>query len=61
MAHFSLGNARDQRKLDEAIAEYQTAIRVNHTYAEAHCNLGLTLLDIGELDEAIVEYRAASA
>ena len=50
---------REQGKLDEAIAEYRTAIRLQPDDADAHTNLGIALRKQGKLDEAIAEYRAA--
>ena len=43
-AHYNLGLALgDQGKLDEAVAEYRTAIRLKPDVAEAHSNLGNAL------------------
>ena len=58
--HLNLGNAlRDKGQLDEAIAEFQEAIRVKKDYAEAHTNLGMALHAKGRLDEAIAEFQEA--
>jgi len=46
-------------RLDDAIAEYREAIRLNPEYATAHNNLGNSLATKGELDEAIAEYLTA--
>ena len=46
-------------RLDEAIAEYRKAIRLEKNYAVAHNNLGNVLMEKGQFDEAIVEYREA--
>ena len=44
MAHYNLGIALDEKGLiDEAIAEYREALRINPGYAEAHYNLGVAL------------------
>ena len=60
MAHNNLGVAlRDQGKLEEAVAEFRTAIRLNPDYAEAHYNLGFALHSQGKLEEAVAEYRKA--
>jgi tetratricopeptide (TPR) repeat protein len=48
-----------QGKLDEAIGEYQEAIRLNPDYANAHNNLGIALARKGQTDEAIGQYREA--
>jgi serine/threonine protein kinase/tetratricopeptide (TPR) repeat protein len=45
--------------LDEAIAEYREAIRLDKDYALAHLNLGNALHDKGHLDDALAELRAA--
>ncbi|HEY7308960.1 MAG TPA: tetratricopeptide repeat protein, partial [Gemmataceae bacterium] len=59
-AHNNLGlTLHEKGQLDEAIAEYREAIRLNKDYAEAHNNLGLALTDKGQLDEAIVAFREA--
>ena len=47
------------RASSEAIAEYQTALRINPDYAEAHYNLGVALASQGKVSEAIAEYTAA--
>jgi tetratricopeptide (TPR) repeat protein len=49
----------DQGQLDQAIAEYQEAIRLDPDYAEAHYNLGLAYHKQGKLDDAIAEYKEA--
>ena len=45
--------------MDEAIAEFRAAIRVNPDFAIGHYNLGVALKKQGKLDEAIAEFRAA--
>ena len=61
-AHNDLGVAlKDQGRLDEAIAEYRTALRLNPNLAPAHASLGAALSRQGKLDEAIAEYRRRSA
>ena len=40
-------------RLDEAIAEYREAIRLKKNNAEAHCNLGLSLLQKGQFRQAL--------
>jgi serine/threonine-protein kinase len=45
--------------LDEAIAEYHTAIRLKPDDPGAHNNLGNALRDQGKLDEAIAEFHTA--
>jgi tetratricopeptide (TPR) repeat protein len=59
-AQNNFGNmlARDPRRVNEAIAHFQEAIRLQPGYADAHYNLGLTLHKVpGRDDEAIKEYR----
>ena len=60
MAHINLGNALgNQRKLEEAVAEFRTAIRLKPDDALAHYNLGVALIEQGKLAEAIAEFRKA--
>ena len=49
----------DQRKLASAIASYQTAIRINPNYANAHFNLGLVLKKQGKKLDAIAQFQKA--
>ena len=57
-AHYNLGTALTlARKFDEAIYEFQQAIRIDPSYANAHNNLGNVLLAQGKVDEAIREFR----
>jgi tetratricopeptide (TPR) repeat protein len=61
-AHYNLGNALNaQGKLDEAIAEFRTAIKLKlkPDLAHAHVNLGYALQAQGKYDEAIAEFRTA--
>jgi tetratricopeptide (TPR) repeat protein len=58
--HVDLGLERlDQGQLDEAISEFEEAIRLDPDDAAAHYNLGLAYHGQGELDEAIAEYQEA--
>ncbi len=60
MAHNNLGIAlKAQGKLDEAIAEFREAIRVQPDHAMAHNNLGVALENQGKFDDAIAEYHQA--
>src|SRR6202030_3130189 len=43
----------------EAIEQFQESIRLQPANAEAHTNLGNSLLEEGNLDDAIREYTAA--
>jgi tetratricopeptide (TPR) repeat protein len=60
IVHNNLGIVlADQGKLDEAIAHFSEALRIDPNYAEAHYNLGLALVGQGKLDEAIAHYSKA--
>jgi tetratricopeptide (TPR) repeat protein len=59
-AHNNLGDALFQRGgVDEAIAQYQTALQIEPDYSFACYNLGNALLKKGRADEAITQYRTA--
>jgi tetratricopeptide (TPR) repeat protein len=59
-AHNNLGILLAQRgQLDEAIAHYQRALRINPHYVDAHMNLGVVLAKRGRLDEAIAQCQRA--
>ena len=45
--------------MDEAIAQYQKALEINPNDAEAHYNLGIALLQKGQVDEAMVQFQKA--
>ena len=60
MARAVLGQAlQAQGKLDEAIAQQRTALRLKPDYDVAHLTLGFSLRDQGKLDEATAEFREA--
>jgi len=62
MAHNNLGSivSKQPGHMQEAIAEYETALRLRSNYPEAHNNLGNALLDIpGRQLEAVAHLRAA--
>ena len=60
VAHNGLGNALDGKgQTDEAINQYQEAIRLKPDFADAHYNLGNVLGRKGQLDEAISQYQEA--
>jgi tetratricopeptide (TPR) repeat protein len=48
-----------QGSVDEAIAYYLEALRIDPEFAPAHNNLGLALAGEGKLDQAIVHYSEA--
>ena len=49
----------DQGKLEDAIASYQTAIRINPNLAEAHYNLGLVFKKQDRKLDAIAQFQKA--
>jgi hypothetical protein len=60
MAYYNLANVlRKQGRLDEAIAQYQNAIRINPAYPQTHYNLSYTLAAQSRFEDAISECRAA--
>ena len=46
-------------RTEEAIRQYQEALRLKRDDAEAHNNFGAALEQKGQIDEAIGEYREA--
>lgn len=46
-------------KWDEAINQYQAALKLNPEYTDARLNLGVALFRKGQLNEAIEQYQAA--
>jgi tetratricopeptide (TPR) repeat protein len=60
-AHYNVGIfLMSLGRPQEAIAEYETAIRINPDYAEAHNNLGAALVQMPDrLPEAISHYETA--
>jgi tetratricopeptide (TPR) repeat protein len=48
-----------EHKYDEAMAYYQTALRYQPAFPEAHFFMGAALDEQGKLDEAIAEYQKA--
>ncbi len=60
--HHNLGlSFFDKGKIDEAIEEYQIALRIEPAYEKAHTNLGKAFFDKGRIDEAIEQFQTASA
>jgi tetratricopeptide (TPR) repeat protein len=49
----------EQGRIDEAVSQYQTGLRVRPDDAGVHNNLGAALLGKGQVDEAISQYREA--
>ena len=51
-AYNNLGAAdHAQGKLDEAVANYQQALRLNLEHVDAHFNLALVLLTVGDFEK----------
>jgi tetratricopeptide (TPR) repeat protein len=44
-------------KIEEAIAHYEQALRIDPDYVQAHYNLGLALERLGRTPEAIEHYQ----
>jgi Flp pilus assembly protein TadD len=60
VAHNGLGAILlRQRRIDEAIAQFQRAVDIAPGYFLARANLGAALLLRGRVDEAITQYRKA--
>src|SRR5713226_2462256 len=58
--HISRGIALfKEHKLDEAMAEYREALRLDPNLSGAHVDIGLALAEKGNLDGAMAEYREA--
>ncbi|MEN6405077.1 MAG: tetratricopeptide repeat protein [Thermoguttaceae bacterium] len=50
-----------QGRRDEAIGQFEAALKLSDRLAEAHCNLAIARAQQGQFDKAIAEYRAAIA
>ena len=58
--HFRLGIIYAERgMLEEAVREYETAIRLDPDYPKNYLNLGAVLSEAGQTDDAIRAFRAA--
>ena len=62
IAHNNLGVLYDGRGLhDKALEEYERAVAINPTFADAHSNLGVSYKRKGNHEKAIEEYEKALA
>jgi predicted O-linked N-acetylglucosamine transferase (SPINDLY family) len=60
ISHLDRGNALMKlRRLDEALASYDQAIKLRPGYANAYSNRGVTLHELKRLDEALASYDQA--
>jgi Tfp pilus assembly protein PilF len=58
--HYDLGIVLGRKgQIDEAISQYQEAIRLKPDYSSAHNNLGIALDKKGQLDLAISQFQEA--
>jgi protein O-mannosyl-transferase len=58
MARCNFGKVlADKGQIDDAVRQYQEAIRLQPDYAGAHYNLGNVLADKGQIDDAIRQYQ----
>lgn len=52
-AHSNLASIlKEQGKIDQAIAHYQEALRIDPNFADAYSNLGNAFKDLGRLGES---------
>jgi tetratricopeptide (TPR) repeat protein len=63
LAHHNLGVALAESPdgLNQAIAQYQAALKIQPDYVRAHTDLGSAFAKQGRLSDAMAEYRAALA
>jgi tetratricopeptide (TPR) repeat protein len=58
--HFNLGNSLlREGKWQDAIVEYDSALRLQPNDVEVHCNLGMALMSLSRLDKAVAHFRTA--
>ncbi|HEX9021304.1 MAG TPA: tetratricopeptide repeat protein, partial [Nitrospirota bacterium] len=58
--HYNAANVYvDEGRLEDAVREYQAALRLKPDYAEAHSNLGIAYGKQGRVEEAVREFRIA--
>jgi tetratricopeptide (TPR) repeat protein len=63
LAHHNLGVAlaESPEKTQQAVNEFQTALRIKPNYLRAHTDLGSAYAKLGRLSDSQAEYRAALA
>ncbi len=49
----------DQGNFEEAIAQFDEALRINPSHADAHANVGVVLFKLGKVDQAIEHWHRA--
>jgi len=49
----------DQQKLSAALEEYGKTLELDPNHAKAHCNIGVILVSMGDIDKAIEHYQKA--
>ncbi len=59
MAHYGLVYYFKRGSYDLAIADFSEALRLDPTMAEAFANRGLVYYDLGELEQAIIDFNEA--
>ncbi len=60
VARYNLGNAYLQAaKIQDAIAQYEQAVRLKPGYLEARINLAFVLLQVGRVDDAVAHLEQA--
>jgi protein O-mannosyl-transferase len=60
VGHYNLGVALAKGSVDQAINEYEKAVKISPNYAVARYNLGVALVDRGQIDDAIAQFRRAT-
>lgn len=57
---FHMGSAlEEQGRKEEALSQYEEAVRISPSYSDAHLNLGNLLQEKGRYPEAVVHYETA--
>jgi tetratricopeptide (TPR) repeat protein len=53
------GNDGDKQRLEQAVACYERALALKPGFAQAHYNMGCALAALGQVDNALAQYRIA--